>query len=200
MSKIILRPATRNDAADLAILDNIAGHGISQWFWQGAVKQGKASDAYDWGRARMMADDAFYGWSNATIATCDDITVGTCTSYKMPPPDDEDDAGKSQWFTTVFELFAVATGDWFIDSLAVYSHARGRGAARALMEDALQRGRDRNEARVSLVCEDSNTSARALYESLGFSLRDKRPYIPFNDNSTTKEWLLLSMPLIQEAI
>ena len=44
MSDLAIRPARQSDAADLAILDNIAGHGISLWFWQGAVERGEASD------------------------------------------------------------------------------------------------------------------------------------------------------------
>ena len=37
MSVVSIRDATIGDSADLTILDNIAGHGFSLWFWQGAA-------------------------------------------------------------------------------------------------------------------------------------------------------------------
>lgn len=55
--EIVLRAAAQSDAADLAILDNLAGNGISLWFWQGAVKQGIAEGAFEWGRACFLYAD-----------------------------------------------------------------------------------------------------------------------------------------------
>ena len=195
MSKIELRPATRNDAADLAILDNLAGHGISLWFWQGAVKMGKSEDAYDFGRGRLADDTAPYGWTNSTIAELDGSIAGAANGYIMSPPDPDDEKQNPSLFVPVFELFCVANGDWLVDSIAVYSQARGQGVGAALLDDCLHRARASSARTVSLVAEDSNTRALNLYRSRGFTERDKRPYIPFNDTSQTKNWLLLSAPI-----
>ena len=199
MDKLTLRPALRGDAADLAILDNIAGHGISNWFWQGAVNMGKAEDAYDWGRTRMLDDEAEYGWKNAIIAERAGVTLGSCCSYLMP----DDDAGADEektptQFKPVMDLFQRAQGHWFVDSLAVYANARGQGVGAALLDDALQRGRSSKVGTFSLVAEDSNAAAMRLYKSRGMRVADRRAFIPFGSKFETKNWLLLSVALKEE--
>ena len=48
----------------------------------------------------------------------------------------------------------------------------------------------------SLVVEDSNEAALALYRSRGFRQRNQRAYIPFNEHSKTQNWLLMSAPVM----
>ncbi len=195
MDNLILRPASQADAADLAILDNIAGHGISQWFWQGAVMMGKASDAYDWGRARMLDAESIFGWKNATVAESAGVVLGAACSYPMPMPDPGDEKQNPEPFKPVFELFCQSTGDWFVDSLAVYQAAKGKRIGARLLDDCFAKGAAAGAARISLVVEDSNEDALGLYGSRGMIERDRRPYIPFNKSSDTKNWLLLSAQL-----
>lgn len=192
---LTLRPARRNDAADLAILDNLAGHGIPLWFWQGAVNMGEAEEAFSLGRARIMDDDAPYGWSNTMIADRDGITLGHCNAYIMPEPDPEDEKRNPEPFVPVFELFEKAVGDWLVDSLAVYAEARGQGVGEALLKDALQRGQNAGCATIALVAEDANAPALALYRKLGLEAVASRPFIPFGEESKTENWLLMKRSL-----
>ncbi len=195
MSNLIIRDAVRNDAADLAILDNLASHGISQWFWQGAVNMEKASDAYEWGRARLANDHEPYGWTNSRMAELDGAIAGCANGYIMSAISDDELKSEPPAFQPVMDLFDESKGDWFLDSLAVYSNMQGQGVGRALMEDSFNRARDAGAKQFSLVAEDSNDPALALYHSFGLRERDRRPYIPFNNRSTTQNWLLLSAPL-----
>lgn len=195
MADYRLRPARRGDAADLAILDNIAGHGISHWFWQGAVNMGKASDAYEWGRARLADENALFGWTNTVVAERDGEILGAANGYVMPPADAEDEKSNPLQFVPVFELFAEAAGDWVVDSLAVYSHARGQGVGAALLDDCFLRASKSRADAISLVAEDSNQSALALYRSRGLKERARRDFISFGSKSDTKHWLLLTTPL-----
>jgi RimJ/RimL family protein N-acetyltransferase len=55
-----------------------------------------------------------------------------------------------------------------IQGLAVFTWARGRGVARALIEAALDAAREQGARRVTLRVLGHNAPARALYESLGF--------------------------------
>lgn len=192
MTDFIIRPARKSDAADLAILDNIAGHGISHWFWQGAVKMGKAEDAYEWGRSRLADDAALFGWSNSFIAEDDTMTLGALNSYLMPPPDPNDEKSNPPQFKPVMELFGVAAGDWLIDSLAVYSEARGRGVGSALLDHAVEQAQEAGIARISLVAEDSNKPALGLYRLRKFEERARRAFVPFSRTSKTENWLLLT--------
>ena len=200
MSDIVLRPALRNDGADLAILDNLASHGASRWFWQGVVNEGKAEDAFALGRQRLMADDACYGWTNAIIAEVDGVTAGSCTAYVMPAPEEDDEFGKSDAFAPVFDLFASIVGEWCIDSLAIYPQMRRRGIARTLMADAFGKGRAAGHERAHLVMEDGNTAAIALYFSLGFRESDRRPYRPIDGETgrapISRNWLLMTASLL----
>lgn len=192
-NNIIVRDALKAETADLVILDNLASHGFSQWFWQGAVLAGKADDAYAWGRTRFAKDDSIYGWSNARMATVNNQPAGACTSYVMPKNDDQDDINEPDEFKPVVELFALAQGHWFVDSLAVYPEYRGFKVGSALLDDSLQRAKSTSSVtQVSLVAEDSNTHAINLYKSRGFEEQTRRKYIPFNSHSHSENWLLLT--------
>ena len=197
MTDIQLRPAKKTDAADLAILDNIAGHGISLWFWQEAVANGEGDDPLEVGRMRFADKDAVFGWKNAIVAVLDDEILGSVTSYVMTPLEEEEEQFKrgASAFSPIFELFDQCTGDWFLDSLGVYSNARGKGVGSMLVDDSLSRGKKSAANRTSLVVEDSNAAARKIYESRGFQIRDTRRFIEFDGPSETKEWLLMSAEL-----
>ena len=65
---ITIRPAGRSDAADLAIIDNMASHGLSLAFWQRAVERGEAEDPLSFARERFADQNAVFGWSNALVA------------------------------------------------------------------------------------------------------------------------------------
>ncbi|MEM7216663.1 MAG: GNAT family N-acetyltransferase [Pseudomonadota bacterium] len=199
MTEIFLRPAKRSDAADLAILDNVASHGISLWFWQEAVAHGKGENPMELGRMRMADDDAFFGWRNAVVAARDEEVLGSITNYIMSPLEEEDDEDEfkesASPFIPIFELFDLVNGHWFIDSLGVYGHARGNGIATMLVDDSLTKARNSEAGLASLVVEDSNTVARRIYESRGFEIADKRPYVEYDGPSETKEWLLMSTRL-----
>lgn len=189
MSDVILRAAKRSDAADLAILDNIAAHGLSAWFWQDAVKQGKAGDAYSFGRARFQDDASVYGWKNSVVAEKDGVIAGSACGYVMPEPDEDVEAVKTNAkpFVPVFELFSLAVSEWFVDSLAVYENARRQGIGSLLLDNSLKHCREKRINRASLVVEDSNGSAVALYGSRGFRERDRRRFIPFDDGHRPKQ-------------
>lgn len=58
--------------------------------------------------------------------------------------------------------------DCWLEDLYVDQSARGTGLGRALVAAAFERARDRGCARVQLDVSEANTSALALYESLGF--------------------------------
>lgn len=198
MTKLTIQPATLRDTSDIVLLDNIAGHGISLWFWLRETKTGLIEDALALGRQRMAASDAFYGVSNAIVAIENDMVQGSVISYLMPKPDHESEQIKrdAPAFLPVFELFDKCQNDWFVDSLAVYPEARGKGVGAQLLDAALEKGRLLNYETTKLVVEDSNIPAIKLYESRGFSAVEGKPYIEFNGPSKTKEWVLFERSLI----
>ncbi len=194
MTEVIIRPAQKKEAADLAILDNMAGHGISQWFWQQAVNRGDAMDALDYGRSRLASDEIF-AWRNAYVAVADDIIAGSITSYVMPEGEDdgiEEIKRDAPAFVPVFELFEFAQNHWFIDSLAVFRENQGKGWGDALLKNSLLRGKHAGTKCAMLVCEDTNTNALKLYEKHGFQKIDERPFVDFGLNHKVNKWLLMA--------
>jgi ribosomal protein S18 acetylase RimI-like enzyme len=67
----------------------------------------------------------------------------------------------------------TATSDCWLEDLYVAEAARGRGVGRALVQLAFERARMRGAARIELDTNETNTTAIALYESLGFSAASK---------------------------
>ncbi|MEM9279225.1 MAG: GNAT family N-acetyltransferase [Pseudomonadota bacterium] len=198
MPEIYLRPAKKSDAADLALLDNIAGHGISLWFWQQETASGRVEHALATGRERMAGSDLICGWKNSVVAFDDDeIVLGNIASYVMPTQNEtlEDIKQTAPVFAPVYELFEKAVGTWLIDSLAVYPQSQGRGIGRLLLEDSLLRARENDVSKAALVVEDTNTLALKLYSNLGFKKQDTKPFIEFDGPSETKEWLLMTAQL-----
>ena len=190
------RKAMQSDAGDLAILDDIASHGLAHWLWYGAVIADQCDTALERGRERM-AEQSPYGFSNAHVAIRDEVIIGSVIDYPMVfegPPQSMGPIADPV-LKPSFELWAIINGDWYVDSLAVFTPERGNGVARALLDIAKSRAIKNNKSAISLITQDDNAAAISLYQSSGYAIVDRRPFIPFNKFSKTKEWLLLTAPL-----
>lgn len=63
----------------------------------------------------------------------------------------------------------------YLQELYVVPHLRGRGIGRALMERAIDLARGRGADGIDLNTGETDTAARALYESMGFTNREGGP-------------------------
>jgi ribosomal protein S18 acetylase RimI-like enzyme len=63
----------------------------------------------------------------------------------------------------------------YLQELYVIPARRGHGLGRALMETALDVARREGAVEMQLGTSEDDVAARALYESLGFSNRERRP-------------------------
>ncbi len=182
-----IRSAAIADCSDLAILDNVAGHGLPLWLWHGAVLRGRATDALEWGRDRYRDDSQPCNWRNARIADEGGETAGMAVGYALPsdvPAPSEADPV----LRPVLALFARAAGTWLLDALAVFTRFRRRGTARLLLRDQIALAGDRP---VSLVVADDNLRAIGLYESEAFQQTASEPFVPFGKGQATTQWLLM---------
>lgn len=175
----VIRDARRSDAADMAILDDMAGDGISMWFWQGAVKFGRAEHALAFGRSRMMRDHEPFGWRNCRIAEVDNVVAAGLIGYELVGLD-LNPAKAEPLMVPIYELMCAIEGAWFIDSLAVYPEFRQMGLASRLLEDATGRARRSGCARMGLIVRNDNERAAALYEKHGYSRVGERDYVGFD--------------------
>jgi len=187
---MLLRPANIADCADLAILDDMAGHGLPCLLWRGSLDEDSPGSAFEAGREQYRDTGQPCNWTNAVIAEADGETAGMAVGYAIPADTVFPSSGSSI-LMPIFGLFAKAAGTWLVDALAVYGRYRRRGIARALLRDQI--GRAQGGA-LHIVAADDNESAMALYRGEGFAVTAQEPFVPFKNNQTTRAWLLMQRP------
>lgn len=197
MSGFSLRPANAADAAELAILDDIASHGLASWLWFGGVVSGQADTPMERGRQLMGSENIDWGYKGAYIAETDDRVAGMAISYLMdmtwPPTDMGEKANKV--LNSSFELMHMANGNWYLDGLAVFRQFQRTGLGRQLVVHTMERARAAKAPAISLITDSSNARALGLYQSCGFEIKDQRPYVPFGRRTDIENWVLLTAPL-----
>lgn len=188
-----IRPARKNDAMHVAALMDIAGHGIEAEFWaQNRDAEGSVLAA---ARARVLGDESLpYHISRAHLLEVDG-DVAAALIGGLVPPDAEVPAGFPSYFAPLLELEAHATGHWAVIGLAVYPEYRGRGLGSVLLRHAEDCALEAAAVGLSLVVEDSNAGALALYRRHGFVLREQRRWLPYAERRGPENWLLLTRGL-----
>ena len=86
---------------------------------------------------------------------------------------------------------AFGGGEFHVHKIAVDPLWRGRGIARLLMAEVVDRARRTGSEEIYLEVRPSNAAARGLYESLGFRQVDRRRFY-YSDG---EDALVLSFPL-----
>ncbi len=189
---ILIRPAGKTDASDIALLVNIAAHGGPV---QGWAADGDAAGTYDpveVGRLRVLTDDGPFTWHNATMAEADDEIAGMLLGYREPDAPRPLPADAPPFFVPLYELEAEAAGKWYIAMLGVHLRWRGKGIGSHLLEIAERKRGETAANGLALITEDVNLGARRLYERHGFSVRAQRKMVRFPGGGPHGEyWLLM---------
>lgn len=186
-----IRPARKSDAAEIALLVNIAVHGNMNLGWAHSKEAEGTFEPLEVGRMEMLEDSEF-SWRSAFMAEVDGEIAGMLLGYR------KDDARQALpadlWapLVPIEELEAEANGLWFISMVGVHKAWRGRGAGSALLNHAELQAQQTKAHGLGLIVGDSNTGARKLYESRGFSVKASRPMVPFpGAGQEGKDWLLM---------
>ena len=191
MTEIATRPARKSDAAEVALLVNIAVHGGMAQGWAHSDEARGTYEPLEVGRLQMMSDDEF-GWTSATMAEVDGEVVGMLLGYRKADAFTPVPAGVRGFMRPIEELEADANGTWFISMLGVHVHWRSKGVGSQLLEVADVKRASTKAKGVSLIVEDTNAGARRLYERRGFAVRNSRPMVPWSGGTAPgKDWLLM---------
>ena len=190
--KFDIRPARKADAAEIALLVNIAVHGSVAAGWAHDRQAEGTYEPLEVGRLEMLREDTPFGWKSATMAEADGEVAGMLLGYRKA--DEYEPVPKHAWapMQPILELEAEAKGLWFISMLGVHKTWRGRGVGSVLLDQADSLAAATQARGQALIVEDANEGARKLYASRGFSVTTSRPMVPFpGAPQHGTDWLLM---------
>lgn len=189
---ITLRPATRGDAAELALLVNIATHGGIGFGWANDERAKNTYNPMEVGRIDLLDDSEALNWRNATVAVSDGEVVGMLLGYPEPDVMPPMPTPPAAFLRPIMELEWLAAGHWFVSMLAVHVSWRDKGTGGILLDLATTKGTETGRRGLALIVEDGNLGAQHLYERHGFAVTASRPMIKFPDGTAPgKDWLLM---------
>ncbi len=144
------------------------------------------------GRLAVLEDGDGLNWRRATMAEVDGEIVGLLLGGREPDVADPLPADLPAYLVPIYELGNLAPGCWYVSMLAVHARWRGHGVGQALLDEADRKRAETGARGLSLVVEDVNSGARALYERAGYSVRESRPMVRFPSGGPEgKDWLLM---------
>jgi ribosomal protein S18 acetylase RimI-like enzyme len=188
---IVIRAATKSDAAEIALLVNIATHGLVVDEWVAGSDLTGIYSPLEVGRSLILAEKAF-SWREGWIAESGGEVAGMLLGGLQPSAPAASAADPPPFMRPILELAALAAGTWFVGAMAVHRQWRGNGLGRTLLRFADAKAVETGAPRLSLIVEDVNAPARRLYEREGYTVRDRRPMMRFPSGGPDGEdWLFM---------
>jgi ribosomal protein S18 acetylase RimI-like enzyme len=185
------RPATIDDATDLAELVNYAGEGMPLYLWGHMAEPGEA--AWDVGRRRAAREEGSFSYRNATIIEHDGQCAGCLIGYAIPDNPEPVPDDMPAMFVPLQELENLAPGTWYINVLAVQPQFRRQGLGTRLL--ALADKTAEGNRGISVIVSNANTGARRLYEHCGYIESATRLMVKENWKNEGQSWVLLTKDL-----
>jgi GNAT superfamily N-acetyltransferase len=188
------RPATKADAAALAVLVDIAGEGLACHMWRELAAP--AQSAIEIGRERARRDEGGFSYRNATIAEVGGEIAGCLVDYRLDEPYDTGgfDA-MPELVQPLIRLEAKVPGSWYVNVLATFPEFRRKGIGAALLGIAEGRAREAGAPSLSVIVASWNDAAARLYASAGYSIRAREKALPFPGSPPEGDWVLMVKPL-----
>lgn len=185
------RPATPDDATDLALLLDAASRRLVSWRWSTLAVPGQSW--FEVGRARILTlTDNQAHYANWLMAEVDGHPVGGLNAHAVPETIEETDlADLDPVFHPLVQLEPLTAGTFYIMAAAIFAEHRGRGYGAALLDKAADLARGCGLHRLSLMTESFNDGARRLYLRQGFRDLDRRPFVAFPGSGEAGDWTLM---------
>lgn len=181
------------DASDIALLTNIATHGLVSDLWGRGKDAAETYNAIEAGRVSVLREGDDFYWGKATMAECDGEIVGMLLGAREPDVAPPIPADLPDFLLPFDELRAeVGLGTWYVSMLGVHVAWRGTGIGALLLDLADAKRAETGSRGLSLVVEDANVGARRLYERHGYAVQASRPIVKFPSGQPEgTEWLLM---------
>lgn len=175
-----IRPATVQDAREIASLIAISSDGVAVIEWAEAAKA-EGVEPLDIGERVYRNPEGDYSWRNCTILEKDDKVAGMLLAFAMPAAEARDPKQRPTIDdTNVFApyMYLEEPDSWYICGVALYPEHRGKGLGTRLMNLASDQARQNGYKTLSLVAFAQNEGSVRLYKRLGFKVVDHAPVIP----------------------
>lgn len=192
---MLISPANKADAKDLAYLINQAGEGIPEYLWSSTCEDGE--QPLDVGVRRASREDGGFSYKNARVIHQENQVAGMIISYPLDDPyvvGDLDEYPKV--VRPLIELEMLAPGSWYINALATYDRFRRQGIAKELMVEAEWLAQRQKVQTMSVIVASENPVAKRLYLSLGYTIEASRPVQNYPTAMHGGDWELLIKPLV----
>lgn len=169
-----LRAASPEDADLLVRCIDMASEGLLPMIWAGYAPEGV--DPMEVGKAAVLAEDGQFSHKVSYVIEADGAALGAMIAFRLPevaPPPDPD---VPEVFRAVEALEAEASGDWFINVIAVLPEARGLGLGAAMIAEAETQARAAGAPGLALIVAASNAGAVRFYQREGFGPSGRQPF------------------------
>lgn len=173
MEEIRYRMATPADAGFVAeVVAEALGNPIMERIIDGQETAGDRQ-LLEQLTAVCKREDTLYSWKNTRLAvTRDNHPVAALVAY----PGEGYMNRRKRTFALLGSLITfdaekmepeTRDGEYYLDSISVHPHWRGKGIARVMMAEAAREAARMGRPAI-LACAPDNTGAKKLYESIGF--------------------------------
>ena len=184
--EMTVRLAEARDAAALADLVGFAGEGLAQFLW--AEMAGPGEDPIAIGRARQ-AENARQG--KIVVVEEDGQPVAGLHGYPILSAEPVTE-GMHPVIRPLQELENLVVGSWYVNVLAAYPKARGRGHGTRLLRLAEARAAEAGIRQMSIIVADTNTGAQRLYHKVGYREVARRVSPPSAWRPEGQGWILMA--------
>lgn len=191
-----IREARPDDVRAIARLFALAGQGLPEYLW--AQEAGVGETPIDVGARHAAREDASYSWRNADLAELDGQVAGLMLGYPVTGPSADARVMLPRVpavMQPLMELEFEAPRSFYINALAVFARARGRGIGARLVATAGQRAIAHGLPRVCVQVFEHNVAALRLYRRAGFELVDRRALPADSFLRDSGDTLLLQRPV-----
>jgi ribosomal protein S18 acetylase RimI-like enzyme len=191
----IFRPATKADAAALAVLVDIAGEGMPAYMWSTLKAPGQS--LLELGRARAQREAGGFSYRNSIVAEIDGEIAASLVGHRLDDPYDLEAslAETPEIVRPLVRLEAKAPGSWYVNVLATFPEFRRQGIAGRLLDIAEARAREARAPGLSVIVASWNAPAARLYTKAGYAGLAREAALLFPGCPHQGDWVLMVKPL-----
>ena len=185
------RPATKADAAVLAVLVDIAGEGMPSFMWSTLKVPGQS--VLEFGRERAQRETGGFSYKNTVIAEIGGEIAAALVGYRLDDPYDLEGSltETPDIVRPLVRLEAKAPGSWYLNVLATFPEFRRRGIGGELLSIAETKAREAGAPALSVIVGSWNGGAKRLYASGGYLELANEPAILFPGSPHEGDWVLM---------